>query len=97
MRVKHFAGYGSVEVKKVLKKTITNGYGEKKTKMVLTVKGNHEWGNVRDDIYDVKHWIFDKFEKNFKGNCYDIYMDVKDDYVKENGLDVEVATYTFVY
>jgi DnaJ-class molecular chaperone len=97
MRVKHFAGYGSVEVKKVSKKTITNGYGEKKTKMVLSVKGNHEWGNVRDDIYDVKRWIFDKFEKNFKGNCYDIYMDVKDDYVKENGLDVEVATYTFVY
>ena len=97
MRVKHFAGYGSVEVKKVLKKTITNGYGEKKTKMVLAVKGNHEWGLVRDDIYDVKRWIFDKFEKNFKGEEYNIEMDIQDDYIKENGLDVEVATYTFVY
>lgn len=97
MRVKHFAGYGSVEVKKVLKKTITNGYGEKKTKMVLTVKGNHEWGNVRDDIYDVKHWIFDKFEKAFNGDYWNIEMSIEDTYIKENGIDVEVATYTFIY
>ena len=97
MKVKHFMGYGSVEVKKVSKKPIINGYGENKTKMVLRVKGNHECGLVREDIYDVRRWIFDKFEKNFKGNDYDIDMDIKDDYVKENGLDVEVATYTFVY
>ena len=97
MRVKHFMGYGSVEVKKVSKKPIINGYGENKTKMVLQVKGNHEWGLVRNDIYDVKRWIFDKFEKHFKGSDYDIAMSVKDDYIKENGLDVEVATYTFVY
>ena len=97
MRVKHFAGYGSVEVKKVSKKPIINGYGEKKTEMVLRVKGNHECGIVRNDIYDVKRWIFDKFEKNFKGNDYDIYMDIKSDYINENGIDVEVATYIFVY
>ena len=97
MRVKHFAGYGSVEVKKESKTTFTNEYGEKKTKMVLQVKGNHECGLVRNDIYDVKRWIFDKFEKNFTGNDYDIAMTVQGDYIKENGLDVEVATYTFIY
>lgn len=97
MRVKHFMGYGSVEVKKVSKTSIVNGYGENKTKLVLRVKGNHEWGLVRNDIYDVRRWIFNKFEKNFKGDDYAIYMDVKDDYIKENGLDVEVAIYTFVY
>ena len=97
MRVKHFAGYGSVEVKKISKKPINNGYGEKKTKMVLRVKGNHEWGIVRNDIYDVRKWIFDKFEKNFKGNDYDIDMSIEDNYINENGIDVEVATYTFVY
>jgi hypothetical protein len=42
MRIKHYQGYGLVEVKKISKKTIINGYGEKKTKMVLCVKGNHE-------------------------------------------------------
>ena len=97
MKVKHFAGYGSVEVKKISKKPIINGYGENKTKMVLQVKGNHEWGLVRDDIYDVRHWIFEKFEKNFKGDDYDICMDIKSDYENENGIDIEVATYTFIY
>jgi hypothetical protein len=93
MRVKHFQGYGSVEVKKVSKTTFTNVWGEKKTRLVLSVKGNHECGLVRDDVYDVKHWIFDKFEKNFSGSEYDIDMSIQDDYV--NG--VEVATYTFIY
>ena len=97
MRIKHFAGYGSVEAKKVSKTTFTNEYGEKKTKLVVRVKGNHEMGLVRDDIYDVKRWLFDKFEKNFLGKDYEISMSVVDDYVKENGLDVEVAVYTFVY
>ena len=97
MKVKHFAGYGSVEVKKQSKTNFTNEYGEKKTKLVLLVKGNHEWGLVRNDIYDVRRWIFNKFEKNFKGNDYQIDMDVENDYIKENGIDVEVATYTFIY
>ena len=97
MRIKHFAGYGSVEAKKVSKTTFTNEYGEKKTKLVVRVKGNHEMGLVRDDIYDVKRWLFDKFEKNFLGEDDEISMSVVDDYVEENGLDVEVAVYTFVY
>ena len=97
MKVKHFAGYGSVEVKKVSKTTFTDELGENKIRMVLHVKGNHEWGIVRNDIYDVRKWIFDKFEKNFKGNDYDIDMSIEDDYIKENGIYVEVATYTFVY
>jgi hypothetical protein len=97
MKVKHFMGYGSVEVKKVSKTTINNQYGEKKTKLVLRVKGNHECGLIRDDIFDVRRWIFNKFEKNFKGNDYDIDMYFESDYINENGHEVEVATYTFVY
>ena len=97
MKVKHFMGYGSVEVKKISKKPIINGYGENKTELVLRVKGNHEYGLVRNDIYDVRRWIFDRFEKNFKKSDYEIHMEVKSDYIKENGHYVEVATYTFVY
>jgi len=92
MKIKHFQGYGSVQAKKVSKTTIGD-----KTKLVVEVKGNHEWGLVRDDIYDVKRWLFDKFEKNFKGQYYDIEMSIKDDYVKEGNIDVEIATYTFIY
>jgi hypothetical protein len=65
--------------------------------MVLLVKGNHECGLVRDDIYDVRSWIFDKFEKSFNGKDYEIDMDIESDYVNENGEDVMVATYTFIY
>jgi hypothetical protein len=92
MKIKHFQGYGSVQAKKLSKTTIGN-----KTKLVVEVKGNHECGLVRDDIYDVKSWLFDRFEKNFNGNDYDIEMTIKDDYVREGNIDVEVATYTFVY
>ena len=92
MKIKHFQGYGSVQAKKLSKTTIGN-----KTKLVVEVKGNHEWGLVRDDIYDAKRWLFDRFEKNFNGNDYDIEMTIKDDYVREGNIDVEVATYTFVY
>ena len=92
MKIKHFQGYGSVQAKKLSKTTIGN-----KTKLVVEVKGNHEWGLVRDDVYDAKRWLFDRFEKNFNGNYYDIEMTIKDDYVREGSIDVEVATYTFVY
>lgn len=92
MKIKHFAGYGSVQAKKVAKTKIGD-----KTKLVVEVKGNHEWGIVRNDIYDVRRWIFNKFEKNFNGEDYDIEMAIKDDYVRENGIDVEVAVYTFIY
>lgn len=97
MRVKHFAGYGSVEVTKKSKTRVTDLYGNTKSKLILQVKGNHECGNVRNDIYDVRRWIFNRFEKNFAGNDYDIQMSIEDDYVRENGINVEVATYTFIY
>jgi len=97
MKIKHFSGYGSVEAKKISKKSIVNRYGEKKTELVLRVKGNHECGLVRNNIYDVRRWLFNRFEKNFQGQDYEINMSINGDYIKENGLDVEVATYTFVY
>ena len=97
MRLKHFAGYGSVEVTKKSKTKVTDLWGNTKNKLVLQVKGNHECGNVRNDIYDVRRWIFNRFEKNFIGNDYDIEMNIEDNYVQEKGIDVEVATYTFIY
>ena len=80
MKIKHWQGYGSVNVKKVSKTTFTDRWGEKKNKMVLRVSGNHEWGLVRNDIYSVKRWLFDRFEKSFKGNAYNIEMDIQDEW-----------------
>jgi hypothetical protein len=92
MKIKHWQGYGSVQAKKVSKKSIGD-----KTKLVIEVKGNHEWGLIRHDIYDVRRWLFEKFEKNFKGSDYEIEMSIEDGYVMENGMSVDVATYTFIY
>lgn len=92
MRIKHFTNYGSVQARKVSKTTTNN-----KTKLVVEVKGNHEWGLVRDDIYDVRRWLFNRFEKNFNGQDYEIDMTIEDNYIKEGNLDVEVATYTSEY
>ena len=100
MKVKHFAGYGTVEVTKKSKTSFTDEYGEKKNKLVLQVKGNHEWGLVRDFIYDVRRWIFNKFEKNFNGSDDEINMTIERDYVDNKDSYVgytEIATYTFIY
>lgn len=93
MKIKHFTGYGSVEVTKKLKIKFKDSYGYKKNKLILEVKGNHEWGLVRDDIYDVRNWIFNKFEKKFNGHDYEIQMFVTNSYVN----DTEIAIYTFIY
>lgn len=93
MKIKHFAGYGCVNVTKQSKKSFVDEFGNKKTKMVLVVKGNHEWGIVRNDIYDVREWIFNRFEKNFNGDDFDIEMTIQENCIN----DVDVATYTFIY
>lgn len=92
MKIKHWQGYGSVQAKKVSKTT----KGDKVT-LVIEVKGNHEWGLVVFDNYDAKGWLFDRFEKNFKGDEYDMDISIESKEVKENGINVEVAIYTFIY
>ena len=92
MKIKHFAGYGSVTATKV-SKTKADG----NTKMVIRVKGNHERGIDRNDLYDAVNWLLKKFDKSV-----DNWMDVKDFfindyYITEGNLDVEVCDYTFVY
>lgn len=44
MKIKHFAGYGSVNAVKLSKKNITDTFGNEKVELVVKVSGNHEWG-----------------------------------------------------
>jgi len=97
MKIKHFSGYGSVNVTKKSKTSFIDEFGVKKTKLVLVVKGNHERGIVLDDIFDAKMWLFDRFEKNFDGDDYDIDMRIQNDYAEEVATGIEVAIYTFIY
>ena len=100
MKIKHFAGYGSVEAKKVSKTIKTNPFDEKFVTLKIQVKGNHEWGLLRDDSYDLYHWLLKRFDKSIK-DYYDICSNLQcyyeNYYVNENGLYVEVCTYTFTY
>ena len=54
MKIKHFAGYGTVTARKVNDGTC---------KLHIRVEGNHERGIVREDIYDLYNWLVKKFDK----------------------------------
>lgn len=93
MHIKHWQGYGFITAKKI-SKTVKNGI----TTLVIKVSGNHEWGLVREDIYDLKWWLIDRFDKSVDISPYEIAYDYKSGYTTTaNGLDEEYCIYTFTY
>lgn len=92
MKVKHWQGYGCVNMKKL--KTSING--NKKT-IVVEVTGNHERGVKRNDIYDIFYWICKRFAKDCKEYCDIIDIQFQDGYKKINNLDTEYCIYTITY
>ena len=92
MKVKHWQGYGTVEMKKVSQKT-QNGV---KT-VVVKVSGNHEWGLKRNDVYDIHRWICKRLAKDCKEYSDIINMSINDSYEIINGIDTEVCVYTISY
>lgn len=65
MRVKHFAGYGSVEAKKIDKRTDGEGY----TVMRVRVIGDHEQGLCPYILTDSIRWLLPRFDKTVKDGC----------------------------
>ena len=55
MKIKHFAGYGTVDAKKMPNNGAT---------LHIRVSGNHEWGLRRDDEYDLFNWLIKRFDKS---------------------------------
>ena len=92
MKIKHFAGYGSVEATKISERDLSLT-GEKY--LVIRVKGNHEWGIERNDKYDVALWLLPKFVKGFKDGHYyyrnivsmSLHPDIEKD---DNGESVDI-------
>ena len=90
MKIKHFAGYGSVNAKKV---SCT------KNELVVHVWGCHECGVVREDFYDVFNWLVKRFDKTRKDyfeiedvNIDNWYETEKDG--RYRGCDAEHCIYT---
>lgn len=93
MKLKHYSGYGTINAYK-LKKETKNGI----TNLVVEVVGNHEQGLERDDIYTLKRWLIDRFDKTAKDvNPYKIDYNYISDYQTIDGRSVEACLYMFWY
>ena len=92
MKAKHWQGYGTIDMKKI-SQNIDDGI---KT-IVVQVSGNHEWGLVRNDIYDIHRWICSRLAKDCKEYRDIVDLKLNSYYKKINNLDVEVCDYTISY
>ena len=92
MRIKHFAGYGCVDAKKLSRFKVSTG----DTVLKVRVTGNHECGLLRNDPYDLKWWLIERFDKAAKNiDPYTIAYEYNYDFDYETNKDV--CDYTFVY
>ena len=58
MIIKHWQGYGKVKA--------TKEKNELGSDLHIKVKGNHEWGIVREDRYDIFNWLVKRFDKTIE-------------------------------
>lgn len=88
MKLKHFHGYGSLDVTKVKDTSCT---------LHIRVKGNHECGLRRDDLYDLYVWLVKRFDKTIPDSGAWRKMNPTVTIIEsiENGIDV--CDYKFTY
>lgn len=55
MKIKHFQGYGYVKAKKIKSNGCT---------LHVKVSGDHEWGIINEDEYDLFNWLVKRFDKS---------------------------------
>lgn len=91
MKIKHWQGYGTVNAKKLFMNTSDDGI----TELVIEVKGNHEWGLVRDDEYDVANWLVKRFDKDFIDYRDIIYLKIDEDYDIDTHEDIAIYTINY--
>lgn len=94
-KLQHWQGYGSVNAKKLAE--YPAGRGGKK-KVIIMIKGNHEYGIVRNDPYDVHRWL----SKRFFPDCAD-YSRISELNIIEgsetdaDGGSIDTAVYEITY
>ena len=94
-KLKHWQGYGCLDAKKLA----DYPYGYRRRKAVIQVEGNHEYGIILHEPYDVWNWLCKRFVKDCLKwtNISDLKVtqvySVKDD----EGRDVEAAVYEIEY
>lgn len=93
MKIKHFAGYGTVNARKLKLETVDG-----KTTLVVEVTGDHEWGLARpNDPYLIKRWLVERFDKTMRDdhlvNIWGLDYTIKHDW----NSPVERVVYTITY
>lgn len=93
MRIKHFAGYGSVNARK-LGKTEINGT----CNLTVEITGLHEWGLTRPfhDPHLIYNWIVKRYDKR-DIDITSIGYTCNDGYKNVNGTFTEYAVYSINY
>lgn len=90
MRIKHFAGYGSVNAKKIKYEIVNN-----KTVLIVRVSGDHERGLRPFILEDTIKWLAARFDKNIINiPWYNVNISYNYDYSFNNP---EALIYTFIY
>lgn len=81
MKVRHWSGYGFVNVKKVNKVVGDGGI----TTLVVDIKGQHEQGLIRDtwDDYLYFEWLVKRFDKTAKYGPWMFYS-IRGKYLDED-------------
>lgn len=88
MRIKHFAGYGTVEAKKI---------NDGKAKLHVRVVGNHEWGLQRADMSDLYHWLVKRFDKSVPDELTWLRTYPKVEFEYDFSGSVDAGDYYFYY
>lgn len=90
MRIKHFAGYGSVNAKKLHEHTLDGTHF-----VLVCVSGNHEWGLTRSfyDPWTIERWL-GRFAKGEKLVDYEV---VDHEYIRIDGCDTEQCAYLLAF
>ena len=92
MKIKHWQGYGTVTAQKVKDNTCT---------LHIKVTGNHEWGLVRSDVYDLFNWLVKRFDMTqtdfikWKRNLNNLYFEEGSTII--DGHCVDTCDYYFFY
>lgn len=96
MKIKHFAGYGSVNAKLIENKI---GFSEFREISVAHIKvwGNHERGIYREDYYDIFNWLCKRFVKECTNYIKIIAIKIDCSSEKINGEHTEVCDYFIAY
>ena len=88
MRIKHFAGYGCVNARKVKKTDNT---------LVVHVWGNHERGIELNDNYDIFNWLVKRFDKTHNDYFQIENVDIEQYWEDGKPCGTEHCVYTITF